>query len=370
MFEKIKKSDKLINRIVIKKIKLGMKVKKILFLLSLFCGLSMVEISASSVVPYSKENKVYKEMHKSQTYMSEYEKGGSNYLKKYENDTDSIFSKEGYADGDIIPCWDGEGNIAARNGNSREFHDIYGKVGDTTIAYSHSGHKTPFDMTSINSFDEINKKYVDKFRSNGDNLRYCHSKKLKNGGNGEYDVDKIYCEAGMETTVFLGDVEDPYTGKVPSCKLVLDTNVKIDEVRYLRQIIAPDNTSGSSEDNYSMGNGLVKCTVKADGLYLEMLENPVKTTTCDKTNYNTFDGGRGCCNPITGFGCNAEYCQYGADKHCKGETIQDVGSCKFESKIITFVKGVTTVESANGVGSATFKCQENGSWLKLSSSGC
>ena len=173
----------------------------------------------------------------------------------------------------------------------------------------------------------------------------------------------------LQLVVFLGGVEDPYTGKIPSCKLVLDTNIKIDEVRYLRQIISPDNNSGTSENNYSMGNGLVKCSVKNGGLYLEMLENPTVTTSCDETNYNTFNGGKGCCNPITGFGCNAQYCQYGADKHCKGENIPDIGSCKFDSKIITFVKGVVTLDADNG-GNATFKCQENGSWLTVSSNSC
>jgi len=349
-------------------------VKKIVLSVFLMHSVSML---ASSVLPYSTENKLNKELHKGQAYASDYEDGGSNYRKKYnglQEKNGVPYSKEGVADGDIIPCLTGAENLAARDGNKRKFHNIYGVVGgEGTVLEAigtTKGDKTPYDMTSIKNFDEIMLGYADGFRDNGTLQRYCNAPQLKNGGNGEYDVDRIYCDAGMETTSFLGFVEDPYTLKVPTCKLTLDTDIKIDEVRYLRQVVAPDNLTGSVVDNYSMGNGLVKCSVKNGKTFLELLDNPIISTSCNETNFTTFDNGKGCCNPVTGFGCNAQFCQYGADKYCEGETLPQVGSCKFNSKATIFVKGLITVTSESGVGLGTFKCLENGTWLTQAVSGC
>ena len=331
---------------------------------------------AEAVLPYSKENKLHKEFHSKESFRAEYEEGGTNYNKKYNGIQEKngvAFSKEGVADGDVISCLSGNENMSSRNGNNRKFHEIYGMVGQEGTVLSANGtskgDQTPYDMTSIKSFDEIQSNYGSGYRDNSGLRRYCNSEKLKGGGNGEYDVAKIYCEAGMETSSFIGFVEDPYTLKVPTCKLTLDTNIKIDEVRYLRQVISPDNTTGSVDDNYSMGNGLVKCSVRNGNLYLEMLENPTLSDSCNETNFATFDGGKGCCNTITGFGCNAQFCQYGSDKHCKGQDIPSIGSCLFKSKALIFVKGIITLSTESG-GSGTFKCLESGNWLVQSTTGC
>jgi hypothetical protein len=348
-------------------------IKKIV--LSIFL-MNTAGLFASAVIPYSKENKLHKEFHASQSYKSEYDSGGSNYSKKYnglQEKNEVAFSKEGVADGDVISCLAGNGNLSTRVGNKRKFHEVYGMVGEEGTVLTENGttkgDKTPYDMTSIKNFDEIQGGYNSAYRGNSSLERFCNSPQLKNGGDGEYDVDKIYCEAGMETTSFIGFTEDPYTLEVPTCKLTLDTDIKIDEVRYLRQVISPDNNSGDIDDNYSMGNGLVKCSVKNGSLYLEMLDNPVLTDSCNPSNFATYDGGKGCCNPTTGFGCNAQFCQYGSDKHCKGKNIAPVGSCTFKSEALIFVKGIITLSSENG-GSGTFKCLESGDWLVQSTTGC
>jgi hypothetical protein len=361
--------------IVYKKTKLGIDVKKILIIAicSLFC---LGSLSSATVIPYSKENKVYKEFHKLNTYSAEYENGGNKYRKNYEGEQEKngvSYSKEGISDGDVIACFSSNENLATRKGNNRKFHEIYGMVGEEGTVLSKvgstKGANTPYDMTSIKSFDAIQENLTNGFRDNGTIQRYCNSKQLQGSGNGEYDTPKIYCEAGMETTNFIGLVEDPYTGKIPTCKLTLDSDIRIDDVRYLRQVISPDNTSGDDAENYSMGNGLVKCAIKNGSLFLEMLDNPEETTSCNELTYSTINSGKGCCNPITGFGCNAQFCQYGSDKHCKGESIPSIGSCTFKSTATVFVKGILTLSTESG-GSGTFKCLETGNWLVQSTTGC
>lgn len=350
-------------------------ITKIIISLIFLTNISTMLAETKVALPYTQDNqnKLYKEFHKYQTYHRDYEEGGSNYNKKYEKEQEKngvSYSKERITEGDVITCFSGNENLASKNGNKRKFHDIYGTVGENTVKNANAESTIPYDMTSIKSFQEIQEGFNKGYRDNNQTKRYCNSKDLKNGNDGDYDVEKIYCEAGMETTKFLGLVEDPYTLKIPTCQLTLDTDIKIDQVRYLRQVVSPDNSSGDVDDNYSMGNGLVKCSVKNGKLFLEMLENPKVTETCNNSTFSSFDGG--CCNPTTGFGCNAQFCQYGANKYCDGKTLPNSGSCEFESKARIFVKGILKVTSKDGSGEGTFKCLENGLWSNItpSSSAC
>tara|TARA_B100000073_G_scaffold340736_1_gene340991 strand:+ start:75 stop:1118 length:1044 start_codon:yes stop_codon:yes gene_type:complete len=338
-------------------------------ILSLFTAFSFNATASSA---YSNTNKLIKELHKSESFKTEYEDGGILYRKKYEGIQEKNqvpFSKEAIADNDVIPCFTGDENLSTMvSGDKRKFHEIFGVVGgEGTVNEELStatGTALQYDGTSIKSFNEIQNNIVEGYRDNGGMRRYCNAKQLQGSGEGEYDVPREYCEAGMETSIFYSSLTDPF-GNTPECKLTLDTNIRIDEVRYLRQAISPDNSTGLTYNNYSMGNGLVRCTLKNGQLKLEMLENPPESSTCNAAQYALSP----CCNPITGFGCVAQYCQYGADLHCKGQDLPNTGSCDFRRNITTFVKGIVTLTTDDG-GQGTFKCQENGNWSTISVTGC
>jgi hypothetical protein len=331
----------------------------------------MYSINAFSSA-YSNTNRLIKELHKTESFHSEYEEGGINHRKKYEGIQEKNqvpFSKEAVSEGDVIPCFNGDENLSTMvSGTQRKFHEIYGVVGGEGTVNSDLGTSVgdaiPYDGTSIKSFNEIQDNLVQNYRSNTGSRRYCNAKQLEGSGNGEYDVPREYCEAGMETEIFYSSLTDPF-GNNPQCRLTLDTSIKIDEIRYLRQAISPDNYSGLTYNNVSMGNGLVRCTLKNGSLRLQMLENPIESVTCDAAQYAITP----CCNQITGFGCVAQYCQYGADLHCKGQELPNIGSCNFKRNITTFVKGIVTLTDNSG-GLGTFKCQESGNWSVLTSAGC
>lgn len=314
---------------------------------------------------YDYNNIIKKEMHIMETHKPDYEGNGIYAKKQYGTNTEKNgvqFVEEQVAEYDIIPCESGEENLSSESYSGihkkRKMHDMMGIVGENYNGQISNDIK--YDMTSIKGYEESRKKLVEGYRKNVKNGRYCRPKSLSS----EYDVPKEYCEAGQVTPIFYSGYPDAY-GRRPQCQLTLDTNIKIEEIRYLRQVVAPET---STSGNYSIGNGIVKCVIKNGIPKIELFSNPHTSTSCDSNSYKISP----CCNPVTGFGCDAQYCQYGADKHCKGQNIPNIGSCVFKSKTIAFVKDEVTFKPSNdptNTKKATFSCQENGSW-KLISHNC
>lgn len=312
---------------------------------------------------YDYKNIIKKEMHIMETHKPDYEGNGIYAKKQYGTNTEKNgvqFVEEQVAEGDIIPCEDGEENLNTEKfagvNKIRKMHNVMGVVGENYSGTVTNG--IQYDMTSIKSYGQSRSDLVKGYRDNVKNGRYCKPKNLTSN----YDVPREYCEAGQLTSFFYSSTTDAY-GKRPKCQLTLDTNIKVDEIRYLRQVIAPEtNFTG----NYSIGNGIVKCVIKNGIPKIELFSNPPESNTCNPTTYQIAP----CCNPITGFGCDAQYCQYGDQKHCKGQTVPNIGSCVFKSKTIAFVKDEVKFTSINDSSkNAVFSCQENGSW-KLVSNNC
>ncbi len=312
---------------------------------------------------YDYKNITKKEMHIMETHRPDYEGNGIYANKQYGTNTEKNgvkFVEEQVSEGDVIPCEDDEKNLSSEsysNGSKiREMHNIMGVVGENYNGQITNG--IQYDMTSIKGYSESRTGLVKRYRDNIKTGRYCKPKNLTSN----YDIPKEYCEAGQVTNFFYSKYKDAY-GRQPKCQLTLDTNIKVDEIRYLRQVISPEtNISG----NYSIGNGIIKCVIKSGIPKIELFNNPKESNNCDANSYKITP----CCNPVTGFGCDAQYCQYGSEKHCKGEDVPNIGSCVFTSKTIAFVKDEVKFTSKNDSSkNAVFSCQENGNW-KLVSNNC
>ncbi len=309
---------------------------------------------------YDYNNIIKKEMHIMETHRPDYEGNGKYAKKQYGTNTEKNgvqFVEEQVAEGDVIPCESGEENLNTESyigaTKKRKMHDIMGLVGENYNGTITNGIK--YDMTAIKGYGESRTGLVKGYRDNVKNGRYCKPKSLTSN----YDIPREYCEAGQQTGIFYSGYPDAY-GRRPQCQLTLDTNIKVDEIRYLRQVISPES---STSGNYSIGNGIVKCVIKNGIPKIELFSNPTISTNCTPTSYQVAP----CCNPVTGFGCDAQYCQYGADKHCKGQNVPNIGSCVFKSKTIGFVKDEVKFTSINDSSkSAVFSCQENGSWKIIS----
>jgi hypothetical protein len=367
-------------------------IKKSFYLMILFVNFVSLNLSASdSTAIYNNKNKSVPKMFLSEQDKKRYETNGDRNLQVYE-EGDTIngipLAKEpitDITDDNVVPCHDGEINLSTKlektvNGNTltiRKMHEIYGipengkSTGTSAATSSYGGKKIGLDSTSLPEYGTIISNLVSKREENTKTGRYCTAKKLndtntyeKENDEGQYDTPREYCKAGELSEVFYSSFEDPY-GKKPSCRLTLDTDIRIDDIRFLRQAIAPDSFINNGDyDNYSIGNGIVKCTLLNGTPTLTMIENPPESLSCTPTTYATAP----CCNPLTGFGCEAQFCQYGANKHCKGQELPSQGSCNFKNDITLAVKDVVTLTDGSGVGK--FKCLENGNWQTINISGC
>ncbi|MBB1508018.1 hypothetical protein H5203_21480 [Pseudoalteromonas sp. SG41-1] len=201
---------------------------------------------------------------------------GQNFEEEYKT---GIFSEHKYKnvplnelltkkifEGDVFECDTGEKNLNTFSGTThggeqkRVIHDVWGYVGDNdTVVLGDMSKAMIYDSTSLYGgnqdlsgvnagIEAISKRMIEVYRKNTTNGRFCKTADLREVG--EYiGVSKGFCSAGLESVEFLGVADE--LGNQPECKFILDKNIKVGELRFIRQL-----------HNSIYVSGFVECSIE------------------------------------------------------------------------------------------------------------